>query len=157
MSSVFYRRLSRILEIVLIALMVLAVGVMISLPWTITLITGAVPGLAEGPEAWLYEKYLGLLLVSGCFAELILWQVRGIVHNVNKQRPFCTDTVRRLEVCGIECFILSVMYLVSMLLIAKFFMAIVAIVFVVVACVLLVLADLFRQAAGFKEENDMTI
>jgi zinc transport system permease protein len=32
-----------------------------------------------------------------------------------------------------------------------------AIVFVVVACVLLVLADLFRQATDFKEENDMTI
>lgn len=157
MSTAFYRRLSRLLEIALIALMVIAVAVMVSLPWTITLITGAVPGVAEGPEAWLYEKYLVLLLISGCFAELILWQVRGIVHNVNIKHPFCSDTVRRMRVCGVECFILSMLYLTSMLVIAKFFMAIVAVVFLVVACVLLVLADLFRQATGFKEENDMTI
>lgn len=157
MSTAFYRRLSRLLEIALIVLMVVAVAVMISLPWTITYITGAVPGVAEGHEAWLYEKYLALLLISGGFAELILWQVRGIAHNVNAQRPFCDDTARRMRVCGVECFILSMLYLVSMLVIAKFFMAIVAVVFLVVACVLLVLADLFRQATGFKEENDMTI
>ena len=40
---------------------------------------------------------------------------------------------------------------------SKFFMAFLFVVFVLGGCLLLVLAELFRQANRYKEENDMTI
>ncbi len=68
-----------------------------------------------------YEKYLIVLLISGFVAEFILWQARGIMHNVNRNRPFCRDTVRRLRLLGLLCIVLAVFYFVAIFWVARFF------------------------------------
>ena len=144
---------SRIVEGLLIALMCVAPVIMATLPWTIPLITDRVPGEAN----LLYEKYMVILLISGVMAELVLWQARGIMCNVNKGRAFCADTVRRLRVLGIECLVLGSLYAVATFFVTKIFMVVVLVTFAIVGMILLVFAELFRQAVAFKEENDMTI
>ena len=143
--------LSRFLEIALFVLMGIVVVLLTALPWSITRITGRIPG---DPY---YIKYLVILAYSGVMAELVLWQARGMMRNVNAGRVFTADTVRRLRVAAVELMVLAVFYGATMFWMSKFFMAFLFIVFVLGGCLLLVLAEVFRLANQYKEENDMTI
>lgn len=147
------RGLSRFVEGLLIFLLCLAPVLMITLPWTIPLITGR----HAGEPLFLYEKYLVILFLSGLLAELLLWQARGMMHNINRGRAFCKDTVRRLHVMGWESLVMGGAYGVATFFVTKFFMVVVLVTFATVGMILLVFAELFRQAVAYKEENDMTI
>ena len=87
--------LSRFLEIALWVLMAIVVVLLLALPWSITRITGRIPG---DPY---YIKYLVILAYSGVMAELVLWQCRGMVRNINAGKVFTADTVRRLRVAAV--------------------------------------------------------
>ncbi|MBQ4332731.1 MAG: DUF2975 domain-containing protein [Clostridia bacterium] len=143
--------LSRFLEIALWVLMAIVVVLLLALPWSITRITGRIPG---DPY---YIKYLVILAYSGVMAELVLWQCRGMVRNINAGKVFTADTVRRLRVAAVELMVLAGFYGATMFWMSKFFMAFLFIVFVLGGCLLLVLAEVFRLANQYKEENDMTI
>lgn len=145
--------LSRLIEIGLVVLMFAVLGLLAMLPWSITWVTGRTP---DDPQR-MYIRYLVILSYSGVMAELVLWQARGILHNVNHGRVFSADTVRRMRVLAVECVVLAVFYLATMFWMSKFFMAALFVVFVMLGCTLLVFAELFRQANQYKEENDMTI
>ena len=144
MKTVSKNGLSGIIEAALIALMLVALGLMISLPWSITGVTDREPGM----EGFFYEKYFVVLMFSGLMAELILWQARGIMHNVNVGRP---------RTIGTECLVLAVAYFVGMFFVTKFFMVLIFVAFSVIGLILFVFAELFRQAIIYKEENEMTI
>ena len=143
--------LSRVIEVCLIALLVLVPILVATLPWTITWVTERIP---TDPY---YIRYLVILAYSGVMAELILWQARGILHNVNVAKVFSADTVRRMRTMAIEFLVLSVFYLATMFWMSKFFMAFLFVCFVLVGCSLFVFAELFAQANEYKSENDMTI
>ena len=143
--------LSRFLEIALWVLMGIVVVLLLTLPWSITRVTGRVPG---DPY---YIKYLVILAYSGVMAELVLWQCRGMVRNINNGKVFTANTVRRLRVAAVELMVLAGFYGATMFWMSKFFMAFLFIVFVLGGCLLLVLAEVFRLANLYKEENDMTI
>ena len=83
----------------------------------------------------------------------------GPGHYVQREQGprFCADTVRRLRVLGIECLVLGSLYAVATFFVTKIFMVVVLVTFAIVGMILLVFAELFRQAVAFKEENDMTI
>jgi hypothetical protein len=153
MKLVSKNGLSGIIEAALIALMLVALGLMISLPWSISSVTEHQPGEPH----LLYEKYLVVLLISGLFAELILWQARGIMHNVNVGRSFTRDTVRRLRIIGGECLALALFYFIAIFFVNKSLMALIFVAFSVIGLILFVFAELFRQATAYKEENEMTI
>lgn len=143
--------LSRVIEACLIAMLVIVPVLLITLPWSITWITERTSG---DPY---YIRYLVILAYSGVMTELIIWQGRGILHNVNVGQVFSADTVRRLRVMATECLVLAAFYLATMFWMSKFFMAFLFVTFVLVGCSLLVFAELFRQANEYKKENDMTI
>lgn len=143
--------LSRIIEVCLVALLAIVPVLLVTLPWSITWITER----AYGDP--FYVRYLVILAYSGIMTELIIWQGRGILHNVNVGRVFSADTVRRLRVMAVECLVLAAFYLATMFWMSKFFMAFLFVTFVLVGCSLLVFAELFRQANEYKTENDMTI
>lgn len=153
MKIVGRRGLSGVIEIALDVLMGVAFLLTVTLPWSIPAVTLKQPGMAGG---W-YEKYLVVLAVSGGLAELILWQARGIMNNINRGRAFSTDTVRRLRVIGMECLALALFYFGAVFVVTKFFMVVVFVAFSVVGLVLFVFAELFRQAVSYKKENDMTV
>ena len=145
--------LSRWIEGGLIGLMIVVVGLLLTLPWSITWITERTPADPQG----LYIKYLVILTYSGIMTELILWQCRGMIHNVNIGKVFTADTVRRLRVAAVEVLVLALFYGATMFWMSKFFMAFLFVVFILGGCLLLVLAEIFSQANRYKEENDMTI
>ncbi len=147
------QRLARFIEGALITLLVVVPALLITLPWSITWITERTP---QDPQGY-YVKYLIILSYSGVMAELILWQARGVMHNINHNRSFSADTVRRLRVTAVEMMVLAFFYGATMFWMSKFFMAFLFVAFVLGGCLLLVLAELFRQATQYKEENDMTI
>ena len=153
MKLVGKRGVSGALEIVTVLLMLTALGLMTGLWWLIPYVTGRVPGEAE----LYFEKYFAVLLFSGLLAECILWNARGILHNVNTQKPFCRDNVRRLRLLGAECLILGALYAVGVFFISRVFMVAVFVTFTVVGLTLLVFAELFHQAVQYKEENESTI
>ena len=153
MKLVGKQGLSGLVEIALVALMVVALGLTISLPWSVEAVTHNTPG-ADG---YWYEKYLAVLLVSGVLSECILWQARGLMHNVNIGDAFSRDTVRRLRVIGWFCLALALFYFAAVFVVTRFFMVVVFVAFSVVGTILFVFAELFLQAVRYKEENDMTI
>lgn len=143
--------LSRVIEIGLIVMMIVVLGLMGTLPWSITWLTERA---SDDPY---YIRYLVVLTYSGIMAELLLWQARGIMHNVNHKCVFSADTVRRMRVAAVEFIVLACFYFVTMFWLHKFFMAALFVCSVMGGCILLVFAELFRQANEYKEENDMTI
>ncbi|MBE6778067.1 MAG: DUF2975 domain-containing protein [Ruminococcaceae bacterium] len=153
MTLIGKRSLSRVLEIGTIVLLFIIPMLVIALPWLITLATGRTP---EDPQGY-YYRYLITLTYSGVLTELILWQARGIMHNVNTGKVFSANTVRRMRIMAAECYVLALAYLATMVWMHKFFMAVLFVCFVMFGCTLLVFSELFRQANRYKEENDMTI
>ena len=153
MKLVGKQGLSGLVEIALVALMVVALGLTISLPWSVEAVTHNTPGAA----GYWYEKYLAVLLVSGVLSECILWQARGLMHNVNTGDAFSRDTVRLLRVIGWFCLALALFYFAAVFVVTRFFMVVVFVAFSVVGTILFVFAELFLQAVRYKEENDMTI
>lgn len=145
--------LGRVMEIAAWFLMITDMGLMIGLPWITEILTSQPRG------GDLYVQYLVFLYVTGVFAELILWQCRGIMHNVTQKTPFCADTVRRLRKIGIIALTMAVVWLVLVIYfdVFKFLMAFLALLFAFIGLVLFVFAALFAQATAYKEENDMTI
>jgi len=147
------KHLGRILEWALLGLMLLAVALIVTLPWTIPDVTMHYPGEPER----LYEKYFAVLAVSGVLAEFILWQARKIMRNINKGKAFSKDTVKRMYVIGWETLILAAFYFVMTFFVHKFFMVVVFVAFAILGLVLFVLGQLFSEAFAYKSENDMTI
>lgn len=147
------KKLSKVMEIAAWALMAIDLVLLVLLPWLTTWLTSQPRG--EG----LYGQYLVFLYVTGIFAELILWQCRGILHNVNHHEPFCMDTVKRLRRVGAISLLLAVAWLVMVLFftVFKFLMSFLALLFAFIGLTLFVFAELFAQATAYKEENDMTI
>ncbi len=143
--------LSHIIECCLVALLVIIPLLAISLPWSITAITERT---ADDPY---YIRYFIILTYSALMVELMVWQGRGLLHNVNSGRVFSADTVRRMRIMAVECVVLAAFYFATMFWMSKFFMAVLFVAFVLIGCSLLVFAELFRQATQYKEENEMTI
>lgn len=147
------RSFIRLLEIGMLAMMVAVAALLVTLPWSITWITERT---REDPEG-LYIKYLVVLAVSGVAAELILWQARGILHNISHGHIFTNDNVRRIRTVAFEILALGVFFGATLFWVHKFFMAFLFVVLVLACCFALVMAEVFCQANEYKAENDMTI
>ncbi|MDD2362234.1 MAG: DUF2975 domain-containing protein [Oscillospiraceae bacterium] len=145
--------LSLLIEYTLTLLMLVALVLTISLPWSIPAVTLHKPGESD---FW-FEKYFIVLVISGIMAILILWQARAILRIVNKGNPFVNETVKRLRIIGIQSLVLAAFYFVSVFFVTKFFMVLVFVTFSIVGMILFVFAQIFEQAIAYKEENDMTI
>lgn len=146
-------KLGRAMEIAAWFLMVLDLGLMIASPWLTEVFTSQ----PRGGE--LYNQYLVFLYVMGVVAELVLWQCRGIMRNMTRKMPFCTDTVKRLSKIGWIAVASAVVWfaLVFCFDVFRFLIGFLALLFAFVGLVLFVFAKLFEQATAYKEENDMTI
>lgn len=154
MKLIDKRGLSGILEVVLWVAMAAGLVIIVTLPWSVSHL---MMPFNNAPDFW-YPRYLVTLSVSGVLAELILWQVRGIMRNVNRGTIFSLDTVKRIKVAGIECIVISLFYLVMTFCgMTKFTMLIIFVAFLLMGLVALVFSELFRQAVKYKQENDMTI
>jgi len=71
--------------------------------------------------------------------------------------PFIMRNVRALKRIGLIMFIISAMFIAKLFLYFTFLTMACGILFLILAFFALTLANLFRQAVLYKEENDLTI
>ncbi len=154
MKLIGKKGLTGILEGVLWVLFGIVPVALAFLPW---IVDNLMMPFNSNPEFW-RPRYIVVLAVSGVVAMLMLWQARHVLHNINNSTVFSLDTVRRMKIVSIEAFALSAFYFTMLFLgMMKFSIGLVGLVFALGGLIVLVFAELFREATAYKQENDMTI
>jgi hypothetical protein len=100
---------------------------------------------------------LVLLYITGFFCLWIVLEIRKIFKTLNRMDPFIMGNVRSLNRMGYSAFIIAAAYFVKIFLYNSFLTIIVAMVFLIAGLFCVILAEVFRQAVIYKEENDLTI
>lgn len=98
-----------------------------------------------------------VLVLSGIAALYILWTLRGIFKTLLITNPFTMENVDALRKMAAAAFIITALYITKCLFWFTLGTAIIIIIFAIAGLFSLVLADVFKQAVQYKEENDLTV
>lgn len=132
------------------------IGIWISLPWSLPWVMGTIKPQYE--YGGLFFKFMMIFLyVTGVFALGIVWETRKFFHSVNQNEPFIYENVKALKRISYFSFVIALCYGVKILPYPTILTIVIAMVFMIVGCFSLVLAEVFRQAVDVKQENDLTI
>jgi hypothetical protein len=104
-----------------------------------------------------YYFLLGLLYYSGIFCLWIVFEMNKIFKTLNRKNPFMMDNVVSLKKMSIAAFAIAVAYIIKIVFYNSFLTIIITMVFIIAGLFLIILAEVFKQAVEFKEENDLTI
>ena len=107
-----------------------------------------------------------MLYLNGITMLVIVKQFIELFDSLKIEKPFCNDTVERMNIASIAAGIMTGLFLIET--IYKFasdnsdikincILVFMTILFLGVAIALYILAELFRQATEYKSENDLTI
>lgn len=102
-----------------------------------------------------YIRILLVLYPSAAMALLVVWQLRKILVNVNGGRPFSLENARRVKIVCVCCLVVGVLFLLG--IVPSLLAPMLGLAFLFFSALALVLSELVRQAAVYKEENDLTI
>ncbi len=150
--------LSWALEILVWVLIACAVAAIVAVPWLVDWMMELNVRNDMWDASFWRPRYMVTLGVSGGLAALMLWQMRCILHNINSGTIFSDNTVFHMKVLGVEALVVSFFYVVMLFCgMTKFSIGLIALVFAFAGLIVLVFAELFRQATVYKQENDMTI
>lgn len=106
------------------------------------------------------EKYWFLLpffYLTGLLALSLVYELRRIFRTFNKRDPFLMQNAKSLKNMALSAFAIAFLYVVKMVFFNSFLTVILTMVFIIGGLFALILAEVFRQAAVVKEENDLTI
>ncbi|TEB04402.1 hypothetical protein Psch_04129 [Pelotomaculum schinkii] len=98
-----------------------------------------------------------VLMLSGIAALYILWTLRCIFQTLLHTDPFTMKNVDALRKMAAASFVISALYITKCLFWFTLATAIIVIIFAIAGLFSLVLADVFKQAVQYKEENDLTV
>ncbi len=104
-----------------------------------------------------YIMLLLLLEYTDLFGIISLWQVKKILSNVNKNKPFVYDNAKRIRRISLCCAMLAAGYGISIFYLLSPFVIINFVLFAIIALALIVCAELFSMAVEYKDENELTI
>lgn len=108
-----------------------------------------------------YAKYyiyqIILLMISGVFACLIMYELRKMMHSVAIEDCFVYENVISLRRMGSYAFVISIASFLRFTFDTTPGVTVVVCVFVIAGLFSKVLANVFARAVAYKEENDMTI
>ena len=107
-----------------------------------------------------------MLYLNGTTMLVIVKQFIGLFNSLKIEKPFCENTVKKMNTASIASGIMTVLFFIET--IYKFaldnsdikincILVFMTILFLGVAIALYILAELFRQATEYKSENDLTI
>ena len=85
----------------------------------------------------------------------VIWQLRKILVNVNGGNPFSLENARRVRSVSICCLVVGILFLAG--IVPSLLAPMLGLAFLFLSALALVLSELVRQAAIYKEENDLTI
>lgn len=106
-------------------------------------------------EYYLFQTVL--FVVSGIFACLIVYELRRMIRSVEQENCFVMQNVKSLKYMGNYSFIIAAVTSVRLCFYATPGIFVVILVFVIAGLFSKVLAGVFEQAVGYKQENDLTI
>lgn len=139
---------------------VLIIGLLVAIPCVIIS-----PFLLEHTRSVIYSMiiiYPNSLLMIGITIQFI-----KLFQSLERNNPFNYENVRTLKIGSIISFVMSIIWIIDMLFMIFMIgntyinyiivLVFLAILFFGVSIALYILAELFRQATDYKEENDLTI
>ncbi|MCX7708476.1 MAG: DUF2975 domain-containing protein [Clostridia bacterium] len=104
-----------------------------------------------------YWFLMGFLYISGFFSIMILHDMRKIFKSLNKKDPFIIENVKCLHRIAVSSFGISICYIIKIFTFNTFLTIILTMVFIIAGLFTIILAEVFKQAVKYKEENDLTI
>lgn len=148
----------RFLDLVFIGGIAIIITLPISLKWYLNLLlTGIGEGYFMTGRSERYNFLLVFLFITGFLALIIVNEIRRIFKTLNRKNPFLMDNALSLKRIAICSFLISLAYVVKIIFYNSFLTVILAMVFVIAGFFSIILAEVFRQAAEVKQENDLTI
>lgn len=146
--------LSSVMEILCTVFQVLGVIIVFTLPWTLKYYLWFKNSYVVTD---IYYSMIVLLFFSGVCAFAILAQAKKILHNINAKNPFTIDTANRIRYISYWCLPIAFPYLAAIFFIPSAFVLLVGLTFLFLAACIFIIAELFKQAVDYKQENDLTI
>lgn len=147
------RSISNMLKIGLQIVAVIGILVMIFLPFILN-IYQKIWNIELGN---LYIPLLGIMYLSGVPAVILVYQFIRLFDSLKKDMPFVRENINYLKNASTCSLIIVIEYIIGIFLFKSIFVAIVIGVFLIAWLGLYILAELFKQAVAYKEENDLTI
>lgn len=143
-----------ILKLILQISFVLGIIILVILPISLLVI---------GKE---FTEFIIELYPNGICFLIIVKQFIGLFDSLKENHPFCENTVKRLKTAGTASVLISI--ILAVIVLYEIFLAKGTVMFIVITsclCVLFIgvslalyiLAELFKQAINYKQENELTI
>lgn len=104
-----------------------------------------------------YINLLFLLYTTGVLALAIILAGIKMLKNINNNEIFINNNSKILKRIGIYSLIIAIIYLLTLPIIKSFFMIILFMTFTILGFIAIILAELFKSAIKYKEENELTI
>lgn len=104
-----------------------------------------------------YRFLLIFLYVTGIFCLWIVFEMTKIFKTLNRKNPFMMDNVKSLKRMSIGAFVIGAAYILKIFLYNSILTILITMIFFIAGLFLVILAEVFKQAVQFKEENDLTI
>ncbi len=104
-----------------------------------------------------YEETVIIYTVLGISACVLLRELRRIFRTVLNEDCFVQENVISLNKMGNWSFFIALMSVVRSIVYTTVAMLVVIFVFIIAGLFSKVLADVFREAVRYKEENDLTV
>lgn len=145
--------LSGLLKLFLDLVFIGGIGILITLPFTLKWYFSIVTYINNEN----YYFLLVFLYVTGAFCLGIVHEIRKIFNTLNKKNPFVLENVKSLNHISINSFTIAAAYCIKVVLYNSFLTIILAMVFIIAGLFTIILAEVFREAVAYKEENDFTI
>ncbi|MFR8116943.1 MAG: DUF2975 domain-containing protein [Clostridia bacterium] len=146
--------LSNIVKIILQIVLILGIIIIIFLPFLVNLYNKVFHINLTGFE---YYGYITLLYCASIPAIILVYKFIKMFDTLKNNNPFIKENAKNLNIAAICCGVISFEFFVGMFILNSVFMIIVTGIFLVGAIGLYILAELFKQAVAYKEENDLTI
>lgn len=152
-------RLVYLADAMLGLLILCGVGIYAALPWVLDAYikySYTDKGIAVLlPE--IYNAMLTILYFSGIPAIALLVFAFVITMNITRNKPFIMQNARSLNWMGLCAVIISIVFFIGSFFLLSVFPIIICVIFLLLAVLAKVFAELFRTAVLYKEENDLTI
>ena len=128
------------------------IAVTATLPFSLKFLGEYIPHLVEN-----YKEAVVIYFVLGIAAVKIIWELRKMFKTVLEKNCFVQENVASLQKMGKWSFFIVLMSLVRTFVYMTIAMGVVILVFLIAGLFSFVLAFVFEEAIGYKEENDFTI
>ena len=147
------RSISNLLKLGLQIVAIIGIVVMIFLPFILE-VYQKIWNIELGN---LYIPLLGIMYLSGIPAVILLYQFIQLFDSLKKETPFIKENIKYLKKASLCSIIIAIEYIIGIFIFKSIFVAIIIGIFLIAWLGLYILAELFKQAVAYKEENDLTI